>query len=295
VLEQPIYDTTVTDSFFSLEQTESSLSQHEINLFMHQLMSSIDLHKLTSLFYQQLKNKLNLRAVKIKHHLGILTLGDADSSCNVKTIEYTHEHQSFATISYFFTGALSVRETSILQELHRHFKSPLCNALEFQKVKQMAMKDHLTSLGNRANYQETLHRLISNAKRHESAFGLLVIDMDKFKQVNDRYGHHEGDNVLVAMAEVLQQSLRDTDYAFRFGGDEFCCLLQRSNGFDNERVANRIQASMRKHPTLAKHAISCSIGSANYHLEDTEQSLFSRADQALYGAKNAGRSCFQAA
>lgn len=294
-MEQLIYDTTVTDNFFSLESTESSLTQHEINHVMHQLMSSIDIHKLASLFYQQLKNKLNLRAVKIQHNLGILTLGDADSSCNVKTIEFTQERQSFATISYFFTGVLSVRETSILNELHRHFRSPLYNALEFQKVKQMAMKDHLTSLGNRANFQETLHRLFSNAKRHERAFGLLVIDMDKFKQVNDRYGHQEGDNVLIAMAEVLQQSLRDTDYAFRFGGDEFCCLLQQSKDHDNERVANRIQASMTRHPILAKHSISCSIGSANYRLDDTEQSIFSRADQALYGAKNAGRSCFQAA
>jgi diguanylate cyclase (GGDEF)-like protein len=97
------------------------------------------------------------------------------------------------------------------------------------------------------------------------------------------------------MAEVLQQCLRDTDYAFRFGGDEFCCLLQQSNDHDNECVANRIQESMTRHPTLAKHGISCSIGSANYLTDDTEQSLFSRADQALYGAKNAGRSCFQAA
>lgn len=294
-MEQLIYNTTVNDSFIALEQSVTGLSQHEVTQVMQQFMSSIDLHKLTSLLYQQLRKKLNMRAVKVQHTLGNLTLGEANNSCNVKTIEYTHGGHSYATMSYYFSGALTPVQTKILQELHQHFKSPLHNALEFHKVKQMAMKDHLTSLGNRASYEETLHRLVSKAKRHQQEFGLLVIDMDKFKLVNDRYGHHEGDAVLVAMAEVLLHSIRDTDYAFRFGGDEFCCLLQHSNSKDNERIANRIQTAMAQHSVLAKHGISCSIGSANYCKDDSYQSIFSRADEALYRAKNAGRSCFKAA
>lgn len=295
MLEQLIYDTTVSDGFFSLEKPDNNLTQEEVTRVMQELMSSIDLHKLSSLFFQQLQSKVSISALKVQFASGCLTLGDVEDSCNIKTLEFTSNHQVFATLSYVFDRVLNMRDMGILVELHRHFKFPLKNALEHHTLKQLAMKDHLTSLGNRSNYHETLHRLISLANRQGTDFGLLVIDMDKFKQVNDTYGHQEGDKVLMAMAAVLQQSVRDTDHAFRFGGDEFCCLLAGSNEHNNHTVAKRIQDAMAKHGCLAKHGISCSIGSANYQATDTEQSLFDRADTALYAAKDAGRSCFIAA
>lgn len=290
-----IYDSTVGESFFNLEQEETVLNQYEVFQLMQQLMSSIDLHKLTSLYFKQLQSKLNLSAVKIKFTNGCLTLGEPTDTCNTRTIDFSNRHTVYATVTYCFPNILTLKENSILRELHKYFKSPLKNALEHHTLKQLAMKDHLTSLGNRANYQETLHRLVSQAKRHNNSFGILVIDMDKFKSINDNFGHQEGDKVLIATAEILQSSLRDTDYAFRFGGDEFCCLLTASFAQDNAAVAKRIQQAMSKHPTLVKHAISCSIGSANYQVDDTEQSLFERADKALYQAKNSGRSCVKAA
>lgn len=295
MLEQLIYDNTVSDSFFNLDKPENGLSHDEINQLMQQFMSSIDLHKLSSLFFQQLQQKLNLLALKIQFPTGTLTLGDADKSCNIKTLDFSSHHRVFATLSYSFSRVLNIREANILQELHRYFKHPLKNALEHYSLKQLAMKDHLTSLGNRANYHETLRRLISQANRHGTDFGLLVLDMDKFKQVNDKFGHQEGDNVLIAMATVMEDCLRETDFAFRFGGDEFCCLLPGSNEQNNQVIAQRIQAAMAKHRLLSKHGVSCSIGSANYQATDTEASLFERADHALYSAKEAGRSCFIAA
>lgn len=295
MLEQLIYDNTISDGFFTLDKPETGLTFDESNHIMQQLMSSIDLHKLSSLFFQQLQNKLNLTALKIQFASGSLTLGDAEKSCNIKTLEFSSQHNVFATNSYSFSRVLSIREANILQELHRYFKYPLKNALEHYHLKQLAMKDHLTALGNRANYQETLHRLISQANRQGVGFGLLVIDMDKFKQVNDNYGHQEGDKVLIAMASILQESLRDTDFAFRFGGDEFCCLLPGSEADNNQTVAQRIQHAMSDHSCLRKHGISCSIGSANYIATDTELSLFQRADEALYAAKEAGKNCIIAA
>ena len=295
MLEQLIYDNTISEGFFNIDKPENGLTQDEINNLIQQLMSTIDLHKLSSLFFQNLQHKLNLTALKIQFPTGTLTLGDADKSCNIKTLDFSSQHRVFATLSYSFSRVLSMREANILQELHRYFKHPLKNALEHYSLKQLAMKDHLTSLGNRANYHETLRRLISQANRHGTDFGLLVIDMDNFKQVNDCCGHQEGDNVLIAMASVLEECLRETDFAFRFGGDEFCCLLPGSNEENNQVVAERIQLAMAKHSLLSKHAVSCSIGSANYQATDSQSSLFERADNALYCAKEAGRSCFIAA
>jgi diguanylate cyclase (GGDEF)-like protein len=157
------------------------------------------------------------------------------------------------------------------------------------------MKDYLTSLGNRANYDETLHRLISQANRYERGFGLLVIDLDKFKQVNDKFGHSNGDKVLISCADTLRYCLRDTDFPFRFGGDEFCCLLADSGEQTNIVIAQRIQHAVKDNAVLKKHGVSCSIGSSNYLAGDSENSIFTRADTALYAAKQAGRNCYRTA
>ena len=298
-MEQLIYDNSVSDGFFSIEHEQTGLSQYEVNLLMQQFMSSIDLHKLASVFFQQLQKKLKLSAVKLKFASGSLTLGEAENSCNIKTLEFSSHRQIFATAEYTFTHVLSINESDLLSQLHHYFTQPLKHALDFSKLKQLAMKDHLTGLGNRASYQETIHRLLSqanrNANREPVEFGMLILDLDNFKQVNDNFGHQEGDKVLMAMAEVLQQTLRDTDYAFRFGGDEFCCVLPGSNESVNNAIAHRILYSTSQNKILSQLDVTCSIGSAVYEYSDCEKSLFERADKALYDAKNAGRCCIKAA
>lgn len=290
-----LYDNSTSETLFSVDAQPLGLSQQEAHAAVQKLSSSIDLHKLASIYFEQMKQKLNLDAITIRFPMDSLTIGESTRSSNQKTMDLVSNHSTFATIEYFFPKVLNLRETTILREFHRYFKYPLANALEHYSLKQMALKDHLTSLGNRASYEEALHRLISSSKRNPETFGLLVIDMDKFKKVNDTFGHHEGDKVLMAMGDVLMHSIRDTDFAFRFGGDEFCCLLPGSDNRINSIIAKRIQQLMAKNPILCKHLISCSIGSTTYQKTDTEKCLFSRADKALYDAKESGRSCFRAA
>lgn len=290
-----LYDNSISETLFSVDAHPSGLTQVEAHSIVQTLSSSIDLQKLASLYFEQLKQKLTLDAITIKFPMDSITIGESAHSSNQKTMDLVSNHSSFATIEYFLPKVLSLRETTILREFHQYIKYPLANTLEHYSLKQMALKDHLTSLGNRASYEDALNRLISASKRNKESFGLLVIDMDKFKKVNDTFGHHEGDKVLKAMGDVLMHSTRDTDFAFRFGGDEFCCLLPGSNNRINSIIAKRIQQLMAKNPDLCKHQISCSIGCTTYQQRDTEKSLFSRADKALYNAKKSGRSCFRAA
>jgi len=290
-----LYDNSASDTLFTVDAQPPGLTQGEAHTIVQKLSSSIDLHTLANIYHQQLKQKLKLEAIKIKFPMDSLTIGESTRSSNQKTMDLVSNHNTFATIEYFFSNVLTMRETIILREFHRYFKHPLANALEYYSLKQMALKDHLTSLGNRASYEEAAHRLISLSKRNQQSFGLLVIDMDNFKKVNDTFGHHEGDRVLMAMADVLTHSIRDTDFAFRFGGDEFCCLLADSDNRINSLIGKRIQQLMAKNQILCKHHISCSIGSTTYQQIDTEKCLFSRADKALYDAKESGRSCIRAA
>ena len=289
------YDDTGSDNFFSLEQNTQGLSQNQLNSFFQKLLTTIDLPVLAELFYQQLSSTLPLSALKIQFNDAVINFGKLDKTRNIKVLKHIDQDKCMTTLSYGFNHVLDDRDWQVLQQMHLYFRHPLKNALEYHKVKQFAMKDYLTSLGNRASYDETLRRLISQANRYELKFGLLMIDMDKFKQVNDQFGHGEGDKVLISCADTIQHCLRDTDFAFRFGGDEFCCLLANSDRQANMVIAQRIQHAVQSNALLKKYGVSCSIGSSNYFVGDCEKSIFTRADKALYAAKQAGRDCFRAA
>lgn len=122
-------------------------------------------------------------------------------------------------------------------------------------------------------------------ERHNIAFGLLIIDLDNFKQVNDSHGHQQGDKALVAVAQLLKESLRDDDLAFRFGGDEFCCVL---NAVDQQQmliVAERIRRAFTQTTVLAKHGVTASIGGTLAFPREPQSMLFERADKAVYQVK----------
>ncbi|MFA3789526.1 GGDEF domain-containing protein [Aliiglaciecola sp. SL4] len=291
-----VFDAGLTDNnLFGADSHKSGLSHTESHQVMLKLSTSIDLQELSQLFYHLLKAKINLKGLTINYPDSFLTFGNTEKSIHNKTLDQVSRHTIFATLIYSFSNVLSLRESAMLSDLHRLFKFPLKNALDFQRIKQLALKDHLTALGNRVHYQDSLIRLLSHAKRASESFGLLVIDLDKFKSVNDTFGHHEGDQVLIAVATVLNQSLRNSDYAFRFGGDEFCCLLPGSDALVNSKIAERIQRLMSKNVVLSKYNISCSIGSTMYQFGDNQEILFNRADKALYAAKQNGKNCYKAA
>ena len=163
------------------------------------------------------------------------------------------------------------------------------------RVQQMATKDVLTGLGNRAGFEQSMTRQLGWAHRHDDPFALLVIDLDNFKYVNDNFGHSEGDKVLVHVASHLANVLRDEDEAFRYGGDEFCCLLDCQTQQQLACAAQRIQMSINSSNYLSRLGISTSLGGAIYRDGDTISSLFDRADNALYRVKNSGKNSYHAA
>lgn len=297
------YDANVGEPYFSLEESNKGfeheqnqgLTQSQLNKFIQKLLTTIDLPKLTELYFQQLENTLPLSELKIQFEDNNVTLGQPVKNNHLKTLSCMQMGTTVAVMDYSFTQPLSLRDWQILQQMHINFCYPFKNALEHHKIKQFAMKDFLTSLGNRASYDETMIRLASQSHRSHHPFGLLVLDMDNFKQVNDIHGHQEGDKVLIACADTILHSLRESDFAFRFGGDEFCCLLPEADNQTNDLIAERIRGAIESHPLLQQHQISCSIGSATFKEDDSQIGIFSRADEALYAAKQAGKNCIRAA
>jgi diguanylate cyclase (GGDEF)-like protein len=297
------YDANVGEPYFNLEEStqdlghgqKQGLTQGQLNKFILKLLTTIDLSKLSQLYFQQLENTLPLSELKIQFEDDRVTFGQAAKNTHLKTLNCMHMGSAVAVMDYSFTQPLSLKDWQILQQMHVNFCYPFKNALEHHKIKQFAMKDFLTSLGNRASYDETMIRLASQSERSHQPFGLLILDMDNFKQVNDIHGHQKGDKVLMACADTILRSLRESDFAFRFGGDEFCCLLPEAGKHTNNLIAERIHNAIESHPLLQQHKISCSIGSATYQENDSQIGIFSRADEALFIAKQAGKNCIRAA
>lgn len=166
-----------------------------------------------------------------------------------------------------------------------------------EQVKQFAFYDALTQLPNRRKLLERLEHSISVSLRSAGRFAVLMLDLDKFKVVNDRFGHLVGDELLQHVADRLCDRLRSTDMVARLGGDEFTVLLANiSNKEDAARVAEVILNDLMQTFTLSQNIevqVSTSIGISLYPEHgNTPEVLLDNADVALYQAKNNGRSCF---
>jgi diguanylate cyclase len=155
-----------------------------------------------------------------------------------------------------------------------------------------ALRDPLTGLPNRKAYDERLAQEIARWKRFQHPLTLLVWDIDRFKGINDRYGHTAGDKVLVNVALALAESIRETDIVARYGGEEFATILCGASGVAALRVAEQIRQNIAHcgFNSLGKPVqVTVSCGLSEYRNGDTADGLFERADKALYEAKQTGR------
>jgi diguanylate cyclase (GGDEF)-like protein len=163
-----------------------------------------------------------------------------------------------------------------------------------QKLKQLATRDQMTGLLKRRTFmlraQEEFHR----ARRMDSTFSVLMIDLDQFKRINDKFGHLVGDRVLEHVGEIIRRNIRHSDIAGRLGGEEFCLIVPETSFSGASVLADRLREEVRERvfegPGEETFRITCSIGITEYRVDirNTEK-LINEADQALYRAKESGR------
>jgi diguanylate cyclase (GGDEF)-like protein len=164
-----------------------------------------------------------------------------------------------------------------------------------EALERLAHIDPMTELLNRRGMAERLEAALGRKRRDEHRFGLLLLDVDYFKSINDSHGHGVGDRALVLMAELLRALIRPYDSAARWGGDEFLVLVMDCDEAILTALGERICAAIAQCDGLSDHAgklvnFSVSIGGVLVDGEDVQAMVF-KADQALYAAKTAGRGC----
>ncbi|BBB27869.1 sensor domain-containing diguanylate cyclase [Amphritea japonica] len=226
------------------------------------------------------------------------------------TIVPINDHNDYNDqIDYFMVVSVDITEQKQvnieIQELNHELEARVkSRTLELEKAVEelliISETDSLTTIANRHAYERRLTENVATAKRNSESLSFLIIDVDCFKEYNDKYGHDFGDVVLTRIAQTIKSSLlRETDFAARFGGEEFVVLLPSTEGSAALTVAERIRKNVRlldvKHDVLdAASAITVSIGVASLKTEALNKTdLFKQADIALYIAKKKGKNCCQ--
>lgn len=185
------------------------------------------------------------------------------------------------------------RELRLLYILSSFASMSIRHARQHDNTMKLAITDGLTGLYNHRHFQEVLEKEVSRATRYNDPFSLLIIDIDNFKQVNDRYGHQFGDKVLKQLSEILMSSCRDSDTVARYGGEEFAIILPKVDSTQATLLTQRIKKDI-KHKSAAlmegKSPLTVSIGIATCPADDpSRQGLIEKADKALYTAKARGK------
>ncbi|MBF0328264.1 MAG: GGDEF domain-containing protein [Nitrospirae bacterium] len=162
------------------------------------------------------------------------------------------------------------------------------------RLERMATTDHLTGLLNRQGLEIIFDQMIKDVERSKTTLSAILIDIDHFKKINDRYGHLTGDRVIQKVANRIQESLRKSDVVARWGGEEYLLLLKDcllDQAFEiSEKIRKDLEENSLDIPEIAE-PVSVSLGIAQLKQGEDQDSLLHRADQALYCAKEKGRNC----
>jgi len=162
-----------------------------------------------------------------------------------------------------------------------------------KRLEYLSSHDPLTTLYNRGEFDRSLNIHIKSAQRYNEKFCFIIMDIDHFKSVNDLYGHHVGDEVLVKFAKCLSENTREDDFIARWGGEEFVVLTKTINIENIKMYIEKLQAKIAESSFSPAPKITASFGITLYRKEDNKDSILKRVDEALYLAKENGRDRYE--
>ncbi|MEI4978478.1 GGDEF domain-containing protein [Aeromonas caviae] len=261
---------------------------------IEQLLGQRDLDALLAIFAERVANIVRIHSLQFdcgQPHPLISHPPQARLTLHAYRFELRGRHeQLLGQLHYELEHPLSDGQRRLLEQYHQLFSLALPLYLRLDRLEQQVRLDHLTGLGNRAYFDEAIGRAVEQHSREPHGLVLVLLDLDRFKQVNDTWGHPVGDLVLSRFAQLLQGCIRGTDQAFRLGGDEFALLLQPADPEAWRPVWLRLQHVLHSHKELSTFSVGCSLGAASWQSGMDVQRLYETADTHLYARKKAGGS-----
>ncbi len=258
------------------------------------LQTTLDVVKVIELFAQEARASVPFDAVSYENRARdiVLNLGQAARHrCSYRLVLAGVE---LGQLVFTRKSRFSAAEAGVLEDLLCSLLYPLRNALLYHEALKAAFMCPLTGVNNRTTMGAAFSREIEMARRHALPLSLIILDIDHFKLINDKYGHAAGDSVIRQLARTVMSCIRNTDMLFRYGGEEFTVLLSNTAPGGAVLLAERIRRAVEKTACIYNDItipVTVSLGVAFFKEGDTEASLFERADNALYQAKYEGRNC----
>ncbi len=283
-------DRTVA-AFPSAKGRESDEGNRLLEL-SYRLQSTLDLESLLGYFHEQASELIPYDGLVYENvALGQrIKLGrQSRNRCSYRLVLLEDE---LGQITISRTRRFQERELEQFEILLSLLIYPVRNALLYRRALANALTDPVTGLNNRSALEQALEHQVELARRYDNPLSLLMIDIDFFKQVNDRHGHPAGDALLMELGNRLAECARRSDIIFRYGGEEFSILLNNTDITGARRLAERIRRAIEEKPFRhgrKKIPMTVSVGVATLKKGEDGKALVERADRALYQAKNAGR------
>ncbi|ODS23739.1 hypothetical protein AB835_07480 [Candidatus Endobugula sertula] len=275
-----------------LEQQQESSIQLKLTSL---LQTTLKLEPLMELFFGQVQHLLKIHSCHYSHQKKLIDI--QLGKVNTHTADYSLNLENHYLGNIIFSRKQRFTEAELLQieSLLGILVYPLRNALNYRDAIQQALHDPLTGLGNRGALEHTINHQWQMSQRYEQHFSVLMIDIDYFKRVNDTYGHAVGDKVLKEVAKTITTTTRQTDLSYRYGGEEFLVILNKSQPLGAGIIAERIRENISTldiavdDTGLNTIKVTASVGGSTSHETDSSQTLMQQADEALYYAKKTGR------
>ncbi|GDY25703.1 MULTISPECIES: GGDEF domain-containing protein [unclassified Agarivorans] len=252
------------------------------------LQDSLQLDELLQNFAAVATNYVEFSAIRLVSDAIQTEVNLFEGQRYYRSFSLNHNNQPLAIATFTRDTPFQRSEIEQLRQLSQILQAPLKHALQIARLQERVRNDYLTGIGNRAHFDESLHTSIEQQTRQNREQGglvLMLLDLNKFKQVNDTLGHPVGDQVLINFAEVLKTVIRSGDQAFRIGGDEFAMLLRPATEQSAKKVINRLHAKLEESPQLAQYDVSASVGVSEWAPGCNSERLIQLADEQLYANK----------
>lgn len=255
------------------------------------LQTTLDLDELLSMFRQELEKLVWVDGMLYTHEPQQIERSSGQLGGHHCQYRLITQRDHLGELGFHRETRFSDEELETIETLIGVLLPPLRNVLLYRQAVEASLTDPLTGAGNRLAMNSHLKREFSLARRYGHPLSALVIDIDKFKKINDSHGHSVGDLVLQELTGIIRQINRSTDLCFRSGGEEFVILLSNTDKNGAITIADRLREAVAKCHVCTETGplqISISIGIATVVQTDTENTLIHRADKAMYQAKRNG-------
>ena len=255
------------------------------------LQTTLEVDKLIELFAREVRRHIEVDGVAYDDPDGHAHIKVGEQALHRASYDIVVDGDALGELRLYRVHPFTTDELTQFENLLCALVYPLRNALSYRLAVERALRDPLTGALNRAALEEALQREVEVARRQGTPLGVLFVDIDHFKQVNDTYGHRFGDDVLRAVAHAVSDTIRRSDALYRYGGEEFVVLASHTQPIGAQQLGERIRGNVAAIGMVGGHdlKITVSVGVAGLRHGETGDAVLKRADAALYRAKEAGR------